>query len=115
MAINVDVTFLQRELNALKEQHDKLKAEEGKGGGGPPGGGELEKRIEKLESAIPDIREKLAKVEAKVDSIEKHGASKADVASLESTLIKWFVATAFAMTALASGVAFGIARALGHN
>lgn len=82
------------------------------GNGGPPGGGDLEKRIEALEKAIPDIRERLVRVETKVDSIEKHGATKADISSLESTLIKWFVGTAFAMTGLATAVAFGLGRML---
>lgn len=114
MANNVDLTFLQKELRALRDDHDRLAGKDGGGGGIPPGGGQMDKRVEKLESAIPDIREKLIKAEVKLDSIEKHGATKADISGLESTLIKWFVSTAFALTALASGVAFGIARMLSH-
>lgn len=112
MSGNIDVRFVLKELESLRLERDTLKGEKGSGGGNPPGGDGLEKRIEKIESALPDIREKLIRVETKVDSIEKHGSTKADLSSMESTLIKWFVATAFAMTALASGITFGIARML---
>ena len=72
----------------------------------------MEARVKALEVAIPDIRERLVRVETKLDSVEKHGATKADLATMESTLIKWFVGTAFAMVGLASAIAFGLARYL---
>lgn len=72
----------------------------------------MERRVEELEKAIPDIRERLVRVETKLDSLERHGATKADLSSLESTLIKWFVGTAFAMVGLAAAIAFGLARLL---
>ncbi|MGY4493867.1 hypothetical protein [Pseudomonas sp. TE3610] len=72
----------------------------------------MEKRVGKLEDALPDIREKLTRLEGKTDSIEKHGATKADLSGTESTLIKWLIGTAFAMTTLASATTFGIARLL---
>lgn len=83
-----------------------------KGGGGdePPGSDKVEKRVDKLESSMQDVREKLIKIESKVESIDKHGATKADLSSMESTLIKWFIATAFALTA----TTFGIVRFLSH-
>jgi len=68
--------------------------------------------LPRIPKEIPAIRERLARIESKLESIEKHGASKADIASSESTLIKWFVATAFAMTGLASAISFGLARLL---
>lgn len=37
---------------------------------------------------------------------------KNDLAGLELRLIKWFVATAFAMTGLAATISFGLARLL---
>tara|TARA_R110000751_G_scaffold78736_1_gene158865 strand:+ start:8214 stop:8549 length:336 start_codon:yes stop_codon:yes gene_type:complete len=82
------------------------------GGGNPPSGDDMERRMQLLEAAIPDIREKLTRSEAKLDSIDKHGATKADLASTESTLIKWYVGTAFALVGLASAMAFGVARLL---
>ncbi|MDL2200849.1 hypothetical protein QQF45_17545 [Halopseudomonas aestusnigri] len=81
-------------------------------GGGDPPGDDMEARVKALEVAIPDIRERLVRVETKLDSVEKHGATKADLATMESTLIKWFVGTAFAMVGLASAIAFGLARYL---
>jgi len=81
--------------------------------GNPPGGDDLEKRVEALEKAIPDLRERLVRVETKIDSIEKHGATKLDLSTTEGTLIKWFVGTAFAMTGLSAAIAFGLARFLG--
>lgn len=80
------------------------------GNGNPPNGSDMEKRVEQLEKALPEIREKLVRVEAKVEGIEKHGATKADLAGLEATLIKWFVGTAFAMVGLATAIGFGLAR-----
>lgn len=94
------------------------------GGSGPGGGDGMEKRIEALEKAVPEIRERLARVETKLDSIERHMVTKADlleetsglnqaianfrtdIQSLETRLLKWFVGTAAALSA----VAFGVAR-----
>ncbi|UXL40067.1 hypothetical protein N7D90_07865 [Pseudomonas fragi] len=84
------------------------------GGVNPPGGGELEARIAALEKAIPDIKEKLVGISGKVESIEKHSATKADLATLELNVIKWYVATAFAMTGLASAITFGLTKLLAH-
>lgn len=104
-------TPMNDNVRYIEERYrDQVEALRKGGGGEPPGGDKLEKRIEKLESALSDIREKLIKIETKVDSIEKHGATKADISGIESTLIKWFVATAFAMTA----ITFGIVRLLAH-
>jgi hypothetical protein len=42
--------------------------------------------------------------------MDKHFASKADLATTELNLIKWYVATAFAMTGLACAITFGLTR-----
>jgi hypothetical protein len=83
-------------------------------GGDPPGGNSLEARLAALEKSIPDIKEKLVGISGKVESIEKHSATKADLATTELNLIKWYVATAFAMTGLASAITFGLTRLLAH-
>lgn len=93
-------------------RHDKNKKERNTGNGNPPGGDDLEARVAALEKAIPEIREKLAVISGKVDSIEKHAATKADLATTELNLIKWYVGTAFAMTGLASAITFGLTRLL---
>lgn len=66
---NVDVSLLQRAVQQLQDKLDHATPREG---GGPPGGGsggneELEKRIEKLEAAIPDIQVRLVRIETKID------------------------------------------------
>lgn len=57
-----------------------------KSGGSPPGGGELEARVAALEKAIPDIRERLARVETKLDNIEKNMATKSDLEALRGSI-----------------------------
>lgn len=76
------------------------------------GGGDLEARVAALEKAVPEIRERLVVISGKVNSIEKHSATKADLATTELNLIKWYVATAFAMTGLASAITFGLTKLL---
>ncbi|WP_253185361.1 hypothetical protein [Burkholderia plantarii] len=71
--------------------------------GGSDGGddGGMEERIKELEKSNADIRERLARMESGLN----HVATKADVASLESTLLKWFVGTAIALAGLAFAAA----------
>lgn len=75
----------------------------------------MEKRIEALEKAVPDIRERLAGIEATVQSIETHGATKSDLSKLESTMVKWYVATSFTMVGLTAGIAFTAARMMASS
>lgn len=86
----------------------------GGGGGGSGGGEQMEKRLEAIEKSLPEIKEKLAGISGKVESIDKHSATKADLATTELNLIKWYVATAFAMTGLASAITFGLTKLLAH-
>ena len=80
---------------------------------GPPGDDELKSRVEALENALPDIRERVVRVETKLDAIEKTMATKADLSELKVSMIegfnnqtKWFVAPA----AVLAGIAFTAAR-----
>ncbi|WP_454731465.1 MULTISPECIES: hypothetical protein [Cupriavidus] len=61
----------------------------------------MEPRVKAPEDAHIDVRERLARIETKLD----HVASKADVSILESTLLKWFVGTACTLTGLAFAAA----------
>lgn len=45
----------------------------------------MEKRVEALEKAIPEIRERLVRVETKVDSIERNMVTKAEFAEFKLT------------------------------
>lgn len=56
----------------------------GGGGGNPPGGSELEGRVVALEKASQEIREKLVRVEMRLDGIEKNMSTKVDLANLAS-------------------------------
>jgi hypothetical protein len=85
---------------------------QGRSGGGNDGGSGLEKRLGLLEKGLADMKEKLFTVSSKADSIEKHFATRADLATTELNLIKWYVATAFAMTGLACAITFGLTRLL---
>jgi hypothetical protein len=64
------------------------------GGGNPPGGDPMEARVTALEKASQEIREKLVRVETKLD----HMASKEDLQSVRAqiegsmrTQLQWFV------------------------
>lgn len=59
-------------------------------------------RLTELEQMMTDIRERMAHVEAGL----LHLATKNDVTTLESTLLKWFIGTAIALT----GFVFAAAR-----
>jgi hypothetical protein len=85
---------------------------QGASGGGNDGGSGMEKRLGLLEKRLTEMKEKLFSVSSKTDSIEKHFATKADLATTELNLIKWYVATAFAMTGLACAITFGLTRLL---
>lgn len=61
-------------------------------------------RLTELEQMTTDIRERMAHVEAGF----LHLATKNDVTILESTLLKWFIGTAIALT----GFAFAAAKLL---
>lgn len=52
------------------------------GGGNPPGGDDMERRIKVLEDAIPETRERLVRIEARMD----HMATKADLEALRSSI-----------------------------
>ncbi|WP_223840779.1 hypothetical protein [Pseudomonas extremaustralis] len=85
---------------------------QGRAGGGNDGGPGVEKRLSSLEKGLAEMKEKLFTVSNRADSMEKHFATKADLATTELNLIKWYVATAFAMTGLACAITFGLTRLL---
>jgi hypothetical protein len=85
---------------------------QGRAGGGNDGGSGMEKRLGLLEKGLAEMKEKLFAVSSRADSMEKHFATKADLATTELNLIKWYVATAFAMTGLACAITFGLTRLL---
>lgn len=81
-------------------------------GGGNDGGSGMEKRLGLLEKAFTEMKETFIAMASKTDAMEKHSATKTDLAVTELNLIKWYVATAFAMTGLACAITFGLTRLL---
>ncbi len=68
--------------------------------GEPPHDGGMETRVAKLEEHVGNIRVDVAHVRARVDAIETHMATKADVTTAESRIIRWLVSAAIAMAGL---------------
>jgi hypothetical protein len=82
-------------------EFDGRRKREFDGGGGNGQDSAMEARLKALEIANTDARERLARIETKLD----HVATKADVSGLESTLLKWFIGTACTLTGLAFAAA----------
>lgn len=57
----------------------------------------METRIIKLEEFAEEARDRMARIETRLD----HMATKEDVSRLESTLLRWFIGTAISLTTLA--------------
>jgi hypothetical protein len=72
----------------------------------------MEPRITRLEGFADECRRDirsvdvlLAKIETVTEGLARNAATKADVAQLESTLIKWFIGTATTVAGLAFAAA----------
>lgn len=66
----------------------------------------MEERRSKLESITEKTLERLSALEVDLAVVKSNYATKEDLAKMEGTLLKWFVATAVALT----GAAFAAAR-----
>lgn len=80
----IDESLLSRLEAAGKKARDKKGGGDHTGDGGPPGGGDMDARVAALEKTSQDIREKLVRVEMRLDGIESNMATKVDLASLAS-------------------------------
>jgi hypothetical protein len=87
---------------------DKTGGPSNTGNGNPPGGDSMEARVAALEKVSQDIREKLVRVETKLESLEKAAATKTDIADLKTAIAegftsqtKWFISTAIALAVIA--------------
>jgi hypothetical protein len=72
----------------------------------------MEPRVARLEQFVDECRKdlrsldvRLTRVEMLTDGIAKNMATKADLAQLESTLLKWFIGIAIAVAGLAFAAA----------
>lgn len=104
-------------VHQLRRAYQTSRSDSSDGGdhtGGNGGGGtNLEARIAALESSLPEIKEKLNLILVKVESLDKHTATKADLANTELSMLKWCIATAIAMTGLACAITFGLTKIFG--
>jgi tetrahydromethanopterin S-methyltransferase subunit B len=67
---------------------------------------DMEQRVDKLEIFADDTKQRLARIETRLDET----ATKADLYALETRLVKWFVGTAIALSAGVSTIVFAIAK-----
>lgn len=88
--------------------------------GNPPGGGgEMDARVTALEKSNIEIREKLVKIESRLDSIDSHMASKADLQSVRAQLeasmrtqLQWFVGLTWTVSIALVGATYFMATHL---
>jgi hypothetical protein len=71
-----------REVVDLRRISRQLRA-----GGEPPDNGDMEARTANLEAAAQDTRERLARIETKMDQY----ATKADLAEAKNSIVMWVV------------------------
>ncbi|WP_343728354.1 hypothetical protein [Duganella sp.] len=67
---------------------------------------ETEQRFERLEFFADETKQRLTRIETRLEEM----ATKADLFALEARLIKWMIATAFAITTVMGGVAVAVAK-----
>ena len=60
---------------------------------------DIEPRLDKLEEFAVETGERLTRIETRLDHMSDHMATKADLAELAATMIKWIVGIAFGMSA----------------
>jgi len=111
--VNDKVSYLKDEYKQQAAELSITVPSPKKGGGGgaePPEGKEMEARIAVIEKSLPEIKEKLNLILVKVESIDKHTATKADLANTELSMLKWCVGTAIAITGLACAITFGLTK-----
>lgn len=75
----------------------------------------MEARLRQVEDAVTRIEATLPHLATKADVADLKASMaelKVDAAESVTTMVKWFVGTAFAMVGLASAISFGVARLL---
>lgn len=70
-------------------------------GGEPPDNGGMEERVKKLEDGQQDLKTQLVRIDIRLDHIETTMATKADLAEMASSIIKWIVGTALVISGTA--------------
>jgi len=71
---------------------------------------EIEQRFENLEVFRDDTRQRLERIEARLGGVASQMVTKADLALMETRLVKWVTATAFVMTTVMGAITFAAVR-----
>lgn len=71
---------------------------------------DLEQRVDSLEVFRGDTRQRLERIEARLGGEASQMVTKADLALMETRLVKWFTATAFVMTTVMSAITIATVR-----
>jgi hypothetical protein len=90
--MSANLTSLFSEAKQQKEALDRISRFDGGDGGGYDSG--MEARVTKLESFVIDTRERLVKIEGRLDGIDSRMATRSDLHEMGGSLIKWMVGTA---------------------
>jgi hypothetical protein len=64
-------------------------------GGEPPDNDRMEARVKSLEDFAVETRDRLARIETKLDEFAKHYATKADLTEAKNGIIMWVVSAIF--------------------
>lgn len=110
-----ELGLLQRHVQELREERDRLR-KGGDGNGAPPGGNDMEKRVERLEATVTDVQVRLVRIETRLEQT----ATKADLNELATSFHKsmneqtWkFLGGASGLAALFSAIAVAATKLLG--
>jgi hypothetical protein len=73
---------------------------------------DTEQRLDKLEEVADDAKQRLVRIEVRLDGVEERMSTKEDIANLragiaelEVRMVKWFIFTSFGMTTVMGTVA----------
>ncbi|WP_122255105.1 hypothetical protein [Pseudomonas syringae] len=86
MSDNVSYIKAEYEQQVAELLESESTRKSGGGGSEPPRGNEMENRVAAIEKTLPEIRERLARVEAKLDNVEKNMATRSDLEALRGSI-----------------------------
>lgn len=79
----------------------------------PPDNGGMEARVAALEKDVKDVRERVIKIESKLDGFPALFASKSDVSEAKAQIIMWVVGAIF-LAQLMPPIIAALSKAAGH-
>lgn len=80
-------------IHSLEARMNRTPPVDPPSGGGDNGG--MDKRVEKLEQFAQDTRDRLVRIESRIDNVDRnlsgHYATKADLTDAKNSIIMWVV------------------------